>query len=345
MKRYHYMDLLNIIATFAVVMLHGSSLAFSNQGGARWDVTVLIQVLFIFAVPIFFMLSGANILDYRQRESTTDFFKKRLQRVVVPFVVWTTIWFIYNNIQYWHYSWSNWHTYSRLFDGIMHGNVQPIFWFFYIIIGFYLSVPLLSKIVTTDQKALVQYLLAINLIFVGLIGYYYQLRNQSDSGFSGGISVGVSGSVGLFVLGWYLKNFPLEKKYRQWLYLAGSLSVVIMILLTFVLSHHRAMYQRQVYSIWGVFGITWSAAIFVFFQNTFGKWEPNIKVQQLIRSLSAASLGVYVIHYFFIDTLENQYHLASRSLWHIFVMPVAIWIITLLIVKIIRKIPYLRRTV
>lgn len=52
-KRFYYMDLLNILATFAVVMLHGSSFAFTNAGGARWVSTVFIQNFFIFAVPIF----------------------------------------------------------------------------------------------------------------------------------------------------------------------------------------------------------------------------------------------------------------------------------------------------
>lgn len=125
------------------------------------------------------MLSGANILDYRNRENTLDFFKKRFQRVAIPFLFWTLIWFIYNNIQFNHYSWLNWHTYSRLLNGILHGNVQPIFWFFYIIIGFYISAPLLSKITTINQKSLVQYLLFVYFVFVALLGYYYQLKKSS----------------------------------------------------------------------------------------------------------------------------------------------------------------------
>lgn len=344
-RRYFYMDLLNILATFAVVMLHGSSFAFTNNGGDRWYLSVFIQVFFIFAVPLFFMISGANILDYRNREDTRTFFKKRFRRVAIPFVFWTVIWFIYNNVQYNHYSWLNVNTYARLLNGFMHGTVQPIFWYFYIIIGFYLSAPLLTKIVTVNQKALVQYLLVLNIIVVGLIGYYYQLRNQDDSSFSGGISVGVAGSIGLFVLGWYLQHYPLADRQRHLLYLAGMLSVLIMIGLALVLSKHFGEFQRQTYSIWGIFGMTWSATVFVFFQHHFSQWNPSPKVQRWLRAGSSASLGVYVLHYFFVETLEVQFHLAQDSFWHLLVMPIVVWLVVTLLVKAIQKIPYLRRTV
>ena len=59
-RRYYYLDALNILATFAVVMLHSSEFAFANASGIRWDLAVAIQVLFIFAVPIFLMISATQ---------------------------------------------------------------------------------------------------------------------------------------------------------------------------------------------------------------------------------------------------------------------------------------------
>ncbi|MCO0831695.1 acyltransferase family protein [Fructobacillus sp. W13] len=345
MKRYYYMDVLNILATFAVVMLHGSSYAFSNAMDHRWDVSVLIQVLFIFAVPIFFMLSGANNLDYRDREDTKTFFLKRLRRVGIPFMTWSVLWFVYENSQNWHLSWTSLRTYSQLFDGLMHNGIQPIFWYFYFIIGFYLSVPLLSKITVDKQKQLVQYLLVLNIVFVELVSYYYSMRQQPDTLLSGGLSIGFSGSIGFFILGWYLKHFPLSKKWARILYVAAVVSALIMIVLTVVLSKHRGEFQRQVYNIWGIFGFLWSAGVFVFFQNHFSEWIPSIKMQGLLKRLAGASLGVYVIHYFFIESLEQNNILMPRSWWHILVMPIIVWAISVILVWLIKKIPYLRRIV
>ncbi|GMA70545.1 hypothetical protein GCM10025879_17910 [Leuconostoc litchii] len=80
MKRYYYMDLLTILATIAVVFLHSSEYAFSNQtNDPHWFVAVIIQVTFIWAVPIFFMMSGAHLLDYRERYDTPTFSKKNFK--------------------------------------------------------------------------------------------------------------------------------------------------------------------------------------------------------------------------------------------------------------------------
>lgn len=55
MKRKHliYVDVLNIMSCFAVVMLHVSLNVF-NPSDACWTQSVLFQSIAIFAVPIFF---------------------------------------------------------------------------------------------------------------------------------------------------------------------------------------------------------------------------------------------------------------------------------------------------
>lgn len=50
-----------------------------------------IEVLFYWAVPIFFMLTGATLMRYRERYDTKTFLLKRFQRTVIPFLAWSTI--------------------------------------------------------------------------------------------------------------------------------------------------------------------------------------------------------------------------------------------------------------
>ena len=76
-----FVDVLNIISCFAVVCLHTSLGVFSPQRTRLWAFQELMQAVFIFAVPIFFMVSGMNLLDYRKKYSTKVFFKKRFVRV------------------------------------------------------------------------------------------------------------------------------------------------------------------------------------------------------------------------------------------------------------------------
>lgn len=84
-KRYYYMDFLAIISCFAVVVLHTSAAPGNENIDLRAIhsssvIIALINILFSFAVPVFFMQSGANVLNYRERYDTKTFAKKGLIR-------------------------------------------------------------------------------------------------------------------------------------------------------------------------------------------------------------------------------------------------------------------------
>ena len=89
--RHYWIDLLNVIACFAVVVLHCSTSIFMNTGDAEWLIDVVYQSLCIFAVPVFFMISGANLLGYRKKYDTKTFFVKRFKKVVFTLCVASAI--------------------------------------------------------------------------------------------------------------------------------------------------------------------------------------------------------------------------------------------------------------
>ncbi|QHM55599.1 acyltransferase [Leuconostoc mesenteroides] len=343
MKRYYYMDILTILATIAVVFLHTSEYAFSNQtGDSHWIIAVILQVTFIWAVPIFFMMSGANLLDYRERYDTVTFFKKRVLRVVAPFLFWSFIWYIMTPVLL--HQPENYHI-SYFIDGIMHGKIQPVFWYFYVILGFYISAPLISKLTNLSNRRLILYLLGINLLFVNLISYYYTLRNQPTTSFQDGIQIGTAGSIGFFVFGWYLKHYLLTKFQQHILYTAAGISWLIMIIGTCYLSYHRQEFQRNVYSIWGIFGLILSLAIFELFKNKLQQWEPSSKTRHILSRISGTSLGVYVIHEFFIYWVDQRWPHANHSLKYMLLLPVCVWLVSTGLVMVMQRIKILKKIV
>ena len=88
MKRIVYFDILNVIACFCVVCMHCNGWIHKFIKDDLWGARVLVEVVCYFAVPVFFMLSGATLLNYRQRYSTTEFYKKRFIRTVIPYLFW-----------------------------------------------------------------------------------------------------------------------------------------------------------------------------------------------------------------------------------------------------------------
>ena len=77
-QRILYLDVLNIFACFAVLMLHHNGIVHNyNVNSLAWKQALIFEVLFYWAVPIFFMLTGATLVSYREQYSTKVFFTKR----------------------------------------------------------------------------------------------------------------------------------------------------------------------------------------------------------------------------------------------------------------------------
>ena len=79
-SRIVYYDVLNIISCMAVVMLHSNGYIHEFIKDDYWGIHVAIDTLFFFAVPVFFMLSGANLISYRTKYSTKVFINKRIKK-------------------------------------------------------------------------------------------------------------------------------------------------------------------------------------------------------------------------------------------------------------------------
>ena len=74
-QHFNYITFVNVIAALAVLLIHLNSwYAFSY--GPRWAVANALHSILMCAVPLFFMISGATLIDYRKRYDTKTYFKK-----------------------------------------------------------------------------------------------------------------------------------------------------------------------------------------------------------------------------------------------------------------------------
>ena len=73
-----YLTLLSVISMIAVVILHANGCFWAFSTDRYWVTANCIESVFYFAVPIFFMISGATLLDYRDRYDTRVFVKSAL---------------------------------------------------------------------------------------------------------------------------------------------------------------------------------------------------------------------------------------------------------------------------
>lgn len=95
--RIIYYDMLNIFACFSVICLHHNGVVHTFPiDSSVFKQALVFETIFFGAVPLFFMLSGATLVDYHDRYSTKDFFLKRTQRVVIPFVSFSIMSMLWN---------------------------------------------------------------------------------------------------------------------------------------------------------------------------------------------------------------------------------------------------------
>ena len=71
--------------------MHCNGIAHQYSDTAAWRQSMVIETIAYWAVPVYFMISGATLLDYRDKYLTRVFFKKRFLKTGIPFAAWTLI--------------------------------------------------------------------------------------------------------------------------------------------------------------------------------------------------------------------------------------------------------------
>ena len=146
-----FVYVLNIVSCFAVVLLHTTLPVYSPQPTWHWLEMLSLQSLAIFAVPVFFMVSGMNLLGYRNRYPTSVFFRKRFWRVGKAMLLGSLACYVLFCV--FPYSFYGAEQFAGVFGVVdfikrfLTNQINDTYWFFYSIIYLYVLTPILSLVV------------------------------------------------------------------------------------------------------------------------------------------------------------------------------------------------------
>ena len=191
------LDLIRAVAISFVILIHSKG-------------TNIIYT----AVPMFIMLSGALVLP--KDENYKTFYKKRLKRILLPFLIWSPIMYL---------------VLSRTgrIDNPCVGNffyllsstgVHGAYWYVYEILGLYLLAPFISKGVKVLNKT--ELLLLCSLLLIGYEGFLF----FPDFYFFQSIAWEKSKYVLFFLAGFYIIS-NREQITRSKTVLIGSIIAVV----------------------------------------------------------------------------------------------------------------------
>ena len=137
--------LMNVISMLAVVYLHANDCFWTFSTDRYWKSANIIEAGLYFAVPCFFMITGANLLDYRQRYDTKTFLIKRAKKTVLPYIFWSFIGIGFNICMH-NLQWNN-VTIKYVITGLVNGgSIVTTYWFFMPLYAAYLAIPLFSAV-------------------------------------------------------------------------------------------------------------------------------------------------------------------------------------------------------
>ena len=331
-------DVLNTIACIGVIALHHNGLVHTYDGGTSgWVQSLVVECLCYCSVPLFIMLSGANLLGYKERYSTTVFFKKRFIRTVIPWLFWSVVFLIWN-LKTGMLKLEPLNGFTIL-DVILNNKVMSVYWFFGSLFGCYLVMPILSSL--RNERKTLWYLAGISFVFFSckpILSRWLQVNWSIDIPMGGGLVIFV-------LLGYLLTTQTLSRKQRIWLYILGFAGLSFRFFYTWYWSVRTGITDTSIKGYVYFHSVLYALAVFVFFNRIdWRKTLPEWLVKR-IHSISACSFGIFLIHRKVMEYESQWLGIGNRQwTWRILCIPLT-YLVCLGIVALIRKIPWIKYTV
>lgn len=335
-RKRDYISVLSVIACLAVVMMHVNKcwMVFSTE--PYWISGIIIEGICNCAVPLFFMISGATLIDYHQRYNTATFFKKRFLKTVVPFVVWSLfamIYCIYTG-QVTDYR------VSRLLLGIINVEYANLYWFFIPLFMAYLTIPVLAAI--QDKKKVFGYMILVGAVVEFLLPFLSMVKGVPYNDY---VRLPMFGGWILYlVVGYYIEQFEIPALLRYVVYGLGVAGALLIVVGTI----------RMSYAVGGLYGgykgfinfpvLLYASAVFLAFKQLSGSKVEKLFVI-LTKPFVGATFGVYLLHRFVLEIVNRFIPVDTTSLSYRIFGSVGIFVVSALIVKVMQKIPVIKRIV
>ncbi|MBE6687093.1 MAG: hypothetical protein E7591_07660 [Ruminococcaceae bacterium] len=314
-QRDERLEYLRVFACFGVILGHISNWYMRAYPDLPFDSYICASVfngLCRVSVPIFFMISGALIL-----EQNTDYKKntKRALSILIKTVVWTIVFLI------WDYFYL-----GERYDihEIFAVPIRVHFWFLYVIFGIYLTVPLWQKLVKDASKELIKYfsVLFISVLTLSFIIESFKMHITYEIPL-----VGASCYACYFIMGYIIRHYIDEIKIKRWIYVTvWALCVTATILLTLLPSIKHNEHIESFSDFRSAFIGLSALAVFCLFM----KAKP-FKHNRIISLFSRHSFNIYMIHVFFLDIIQVNIDITKFSAW----IGIPVFFIFLLILSLV----------
>lgn len=332
--QYSWISLLRISATLAVVFLHVNGTVHANrniivQTETQTVFFTLCSNLMIWAVPVFFMITGFLLLNPNKNISLDLILKQYIKRIllalslfsipygfmkyfgtygfilpddhrVVNIIIWginiccTVLWYFLTN-----------NSFSHL-------------WYLYELIGIYFILPIIKHFINNSEKQEQKYILLILFLF----DFFFPYLKNIFPNFEIAFHVPISYSIFYLLAGYYFGNHVFSRHLSLSFVLLGNIVIVVLTLLN--QSNKFLVTNCPIVPViaMGIFGYVKS------FDSLNKDNTTEARYKDFVWKLDRLCFTVYLIHPLFIQTLYRVYQITPVN-FHLY--PIAMFVIYIIV--------------
>ena len=339
-KHLYSIDLIRLLASFSIVIIHTSGNVFSlypTPSPPAFYLATFLSFFFRWSTPLFVMVSGYLLLNSNKIKNPIEFYKSRLKVLFIPFVFWNIFYFIFS-----YYLGRTEFTLLKFLQDIWHAGTYYHLYFLFLISGLYVITPLINKFLgRLNLNRLIPLLFGISSIYVANFSWFhlYQLNTML---------VYFIPYIGYYLAGYWLSRITINSsKIRSTIIVLLPLIGVYLITLfvpLFGVGDKGTFPGNRLFILVALSGSLIFYKLIHLTNDFFEKHRLTF-----IKPFSGYTMGIYLIHpfileFFVITKPFSLLRISSPILWMCQVVPV-VFLLSLILVWLIKKVPYLSRIV
>jgi surface polysaccharide O-acyltransferase-like enzyme len=345
-RRQWELDALRVVAICGVVAIHVFGLLVGQKGlrGTQgWWGAVVLDVGATWVVPVFVMISGALVLSPRAHaEGPIAFYRKRFVRILPALVVWHVFYVLVVRT-----AMAGRHLdLGGLVAQLINAKVYTALYFLWLIAGLYVIAPVLASFLAGGGPRRAYLTAAAALGWTHLT--YAMAALSGKLGHPLPLALGALNQwwpyVGLFLAGWALRRTVLGPR---GIAVAAVLFVAAMAEVIWQFGYPKALgplaAALPVTRLGPMVGVA-ALCIFLVAVGVGARVTPGRQVTTVLKRLSDASFGVFVVHLLFLEIgrLTIPAVAAATSLWVLLTVYAATMALSFLVSLVAARIPYVR---
>ena len=347
-NRIYSFDIMRIIAICAVILLHISAdyvKSFPNNS-LDFISNNLLNSLTRFAVPTFFMISGALMLNEDKKLST-----KKILHAAGNLFILLIVWSVFYSISYYVIKplvFNEDIAASAIFFAVYNGHYHM--WYLFVLIGLYLITPILRTFIKRENLPLITVYLVLSIVirfcvpFIDELIYQFTSWENLLSDYIAKYRIDyIYEYITYYIAGWYILTAEIKNHHRITLYVGGLLGYLGTFVLTQLFFDNTHGESNFFYANNSLNVFLYSIGMFTFLHHIFK--NKNFLKTSIISKISSFVFGVYIIHPVFLFVFKTLFRNIGHSPLETLIIFFSATATSFLSVFAISKIPVIKKLI